>query len=193
MLVSEVLASVASSDFVALALTLADKLDLDQLNYVIGYFNTKKDSLLVSRKDTKTFQCDQCQKIFTRNFCLKRHLETHSELPSKEKCTTCDINVKNLYQHNRLVHGAKKFACDQCEYKTTGTRDLGRHVKAVHDKLKRVCPECGLLIAAEHLRAHLKTAHGPRNLSCDLCQKLFATKDDLKRHRRTHQRNEKKN
>jgi len=69
------------------------------------------------------------------------------------------IKKEKIKSHLRVVHGDKKFECDQCGYKTSTKHNLFLHTKRVHDRkpLKEVCPECKK--ECVNLEWHTETYH----------------------------------
>nr|CAB3267866.1 gastrula zinc finger protein XlCGF7.1-like [Phallusia mammillata] len=71
---------------------------------------------VVSKKTSKQFKCDVCEKIFFKGDHHKSHMVTHS----KEKpfqCEICDnkFGRKNDMKRHMLVHSDEKpFKCDIC-------------------------------------------------------------------------------
>ena len=111
--------------------------------------------------------CSWCG-VSTKN--LKRHLENvQCNIPEHERtkkdmvqCHICSKTLKktSLRDHLKLTHGeGKKFACDQCGYRTNINHNLFLHTKRVHEKkpLKEPCPKCGKVCV--NLEAHIATYH----------------------------------
>ena len=78
------------------------------------------------------------------------------------------------------VKGNHSFTCDKCNFTAKNGRDLTRHVKAVHRRVKdNICDVCERGFATEsYLRKHEKNMHGRNEddygFKCDLC--LFTAK-----------------
>ena len=110
--------------------------------------------------------CPWCG-VITKN--LRRHLRRKQcDLPedqrTKKETTPCHICSKmipkiKIKSHVRLIHGDKKFECDQCDYKTYSKPNLSYHTRRVHEQkpLKERCPECNKECTS--LEWHIQTYH----------------------------------
>lgn len=90
----------------------------------------------------KIFQCDHCQKKFTKNYNLNQH-------------------IRNLHNHNDI----RPFQCKQCQKRFNSKSGLNQHVK-VHIGEKRFeCKICAeRFICKESLLGHMKM-HRPNEPS----------------------------
>ena len=95
------------------------------------------------------FKCDKCDKIFTANHLLKRHIKFVHDKCNIEyvNCNKCDKQFStkfNLFHHVKNIHDKiKDFKCDKCEYKCSSNCDIIKHKKQVHDKIKDFkCNKC---------------------------------------------------
>lgn len=76
------------------------------------------------------FICPQCQWTGSDNWCLKRHLNTHT----------------------------KPYQCTMCDYKAARAERLATHMARVH--AKKQCTRCGLLCENDdELEMHQAQAH----------------------------------
>ena len=75
------------------------------------------------------------------------------------------------------------------DYGNGGASFQGGH-KRRDTRIPFPCPDC----AASHpgftrerdMRRHIKSFHGNKHYTCDICRKKFSRKDSLNRHKRTH-------
>ena len=88
------------------------------------------------------YSCNQCDKTFTLQGHLKRHILTVHE-GVKYPCNQCDktfTQQQHLKMHLVSVHEGVKFACDKCEAKFTlkGNIYLTNHL----NKIFMSCTAC---------------------------------------------------
>ncbi|KAJ8706467.1 hypothetical protein PYW07_012545 [Mythimna separata] len=113
----------------------------------------------------KTFKqphkCNECQRIYSTNSSLQRHLRTHTgEKPYK--CAICQrsFSRKGDVDRHSLTHtGEKPYKCDMCQ------RSFNRK---------------------SHLLQHIRTHTGEERYECDICHSRFSSRDDFRYHLRTH-------
>lgn len=110
-------------------------------------------------------QCVQC------TVCMSLQMSCESGLvqASSDPFYTCPICQKTavnklaLSAHMRQHTGVWPFECNQCDYKTSRSHDLKRHLKSRHQgALQRPfrCPVCPYRTTyAVHLQAHLSSRH----------------------------------
>ena len=101
---------------------------------------------------------------------------------------TGDIPMRFNYNH-MIVEGIVIFCCehDQCIYTTTHEFGMGRHIKAMHDKIKDFkCDKCKYACSDEYaLKKHIKHIHDKiKDFKCDKCKYECSTNRDLKRHKK---------
>ena len=137
----------------------------------------------ISANHTHLYPCENCSYTAPNRFRLKRHMKTHMEEKPTVSCPICGKSVVTLDQHLRVVHGPKKFHCDQCSYTAPTPREIERHTNALHLKTKEICTYCGKGFSRDHLQNHIKNKHHKiRDKSCGQCDKSFVTTSELRRH-----------
>ena len=112
------------------------------------------------------FPCKICKKLLSRKHDLKRHIKSvHTK--QKFPCNLC-FSVfnwkKNLNRHIKINHGElgpHPFPCLQCDHKTTDKSNLNKHIK---------------------------NKHGKAEYKCDICNKTFNRKDNMMKHKKTHEK-----
>ena len=79
------------------------------------------------------------------------------------------------------------FQCQFCGNSLRSTSGLRRHVREMHQNIKRPrgtpskCNLCGKICS--HLRNHMLQSHEKKNIyKCDKCEKTYTKKRDLKSH-----------
>ena len=109
----------------------------------------------------------------------------------KTTCPECGKQVVwNILKHHiRRVHEniLKKSKCSQCDFEGIY---LQLHFKRKHtNDFYQTCPYCGVVF--KRLGSHLENTNCGRNAediiikpNCSLCNKCFATKDQLRKHNR---------
>ena len=107
--------------------------------------------------------CYVCGKK-VKSFGYQKHLMMHTA-PAQTELTSCEIcgkelKSKQLKAHMRMVHGERKYACDQCNYRAPNSLNLKIHVSKIHhgqDLPKSQCEFCEM--KTTNMPFHLKTYH----------------------------------
>ena len=111
--------------------------------------------------EDKGYVCEECCKVFSTGFKLKRHSYVHTG-QQKYKCDKCDkkfLRAYNLKKHMRSHAGVKAFQCSVCE---------------------------GLFTTKYSLNVHQRIHSGERPYQCDQCPAKFVQAGDLTVHKRMH-------
>ena len=146
----------------------------------------------------KSFECNQCKKVFGNKQHLQRHSKLHNIESSKIfKCELCERSFQenyNLRKHVSIVHNndVRKFKCNYCEKSLRKKYDLYFHIEVAHPDTSAPCPEwkclkCDKLYPhSRALKGHTKMFHNtqPKH-PCPPCKLVFKTKTKLDRHRNT--------
>ncbi|BFZ00059.1 hypothetical protein BsWGS_03098 [Bradybaena similaris] len=166
-------------------------------------FTSQEQHLVHESTHTNTlpYTCaySDCGKSFNSKFKYQRHLAVHMK-PNNFKCKFCPstFNRVDHLKNHLLVHDGNRgeFTCSICGksylYKTSLTFHMARHEAEEGDSLR--CLVCNTKCESkEDLRLHVNThnrykkeVERQRKHSCGLCQKLFTTAKDIRRHMVTH-------
>ena len=116
--------------------------------------------------DNLHFKCKVCNKVFTKNSSLKRHLNTHNVLKDLYNCTYCEekFSRKDNFERHVKLHIEKKidqYNCTYCEEKFSRKDNFDRHVTAhkENDQLMFICTYCELKFSRKdnferHVNSH---------------------------------------
>ena len=136
---------------------------------------------------SRSFQCSVCNKIFTRNDALKKHvLAVHENFKpfQFEFCEKSFIDNSSLKRH-LTTHGQKPYHCDYCEKNFNQSDALKKHVEASHDTAKElICSFCQKVFDRRFaLKAHIQAVHERLTpFKCELCDRAFALRGYLQKH-----------
>ena len=124
-----------------------------------------KATKVIQSFKTKTFPCDQCDKLLGSYRTLYQHKKQVHDKSSHIKCDQCDFTTFENYRlkkHVLACHTEKtKYPCDSCSYVSNQRSHLTKHVRLVHQKIKSYsCSECGKAYASNtELAKHMLTEH----------------------------------
>lgn len=144
--------------------------------------------------------CDCCD-FETRNPAFfKVHAKTHFTKPSF-KCELCSeefITSNNLRIHKRdgcfstADKARDEFKCDECEFTSTGRREIKNHQRLHMGKtaalVPKRCPHCDHFSPSlELIRKHVTDVHGEsKPLRCEMCGFVAVSVRSLKSHMKRH-------
>ncbi|CAL2033395.1 unnamed protein product [Caenorhabditis brenneri] len=107
-------------------------------------------------------ECPYCEKKFRFPNKLREHVIVHKS--NRFECNECNSKFDTMNQlrtHQKLRHSQASHKCPQCSY-TSRLADVRRHFIQNHvDGVPCTVVGCGIKIAKNRLKAHLKEVHGP--------------------------------
>ena len=113
---------------------------------------------MVTHKEKKPFQCDECKMEFNQNRDLKTHVMQKHTMQRPHVCGICQkgfVHKFYLMEHMTYHTGERQFQCFHCGKRFQAQSALSKHIKR-HTAVK--------------------------TFSCNLCPKSFAVKTDLNAH-----------
>ena len=145
------------------------------------------------KPDRIMFKCDECDKAFSTENQLMRHVTAKH---SGEKPYACDLcggdkafrTSSKLKCHVRQVHSeARPFKCGTCGSAYKQKNELNRHMKSHSEERPYLCTECPWQFREQSmLRRHMLTHSSETFFQCPHCDKQFKHKLNLTSHLVTH-------
>ncbi|CAL7951086.1 unnamed protein product [Xylocopa violacea] len=158
------------------------------------------------------YTCNLCERNFMKKSELKKHINRHSdvnrvqnpdetELVNKAKqiindrvsykCDTCKkviFTKRGFLRHIRVHSDKRPCKCDLCGKSYRIEQDLARHIRDVHEGLKKyACDICGRAFANKGAKDDHRRIHtGERPYACEHCPKMFRTLNSIYIHNRVH-------
>ncbi|XP_075948368.1 putative transcription factor Ovo-like 1a [Anarhichas minor] len=127
----------------------------------------------LSTGPTGTYVCQVCQKTFSYQRMLNRHLKCHNDT-KRHLCSFCGKGFNDTFdlkRHVRTHTGVRPYKCTLCEKAFTQRCSLESHMKKIHSVTQKyaykerrnklyVCEECGLTAGTQdELLIHLHSLH----------------------------------
>eukprot|EP00111_Clytia_hemisphaerica_P019611 TCONS_00057877-protein len=145
----------------------------------------EKLSNLQVRSSSNEMQCEYCQKTFTNQHSLSRHLRTH-EGTRTHKCAKCSrsfYDQTSYLRHVRSHNGEKKHKCDQCSMAFNKRSALEVHFRTHTGERPFECKYCGKGFSISgNLHRHVLIHTGHRPYKCGKCPRAFNNPSHLARH-----------
>lgn len=108
--------------------------------------------------------------------------------PNRYKCGQCDKILKsgNTLRAHVVKEHEKKYQCLECQVCFPCRYDLDNHLESHEDVVKYLCSHCGKgLKTHRQYDSHLRLAHNPKSVECNICHKKLRKKN-LKGHINRH-------
>lgn len=146
-----------------------------------------------TENNQKCYQCNICEKRFTRQTHVKRHMLTHSSI-KPYKCKSCDKSFSrsdHLQKHSILHSQTRSYVCELCPNKEFSRPEtLKNHMKRHTSEPKAktfVCDTCRKAFTSQkYLDTHVQTHTTPKLFNCKFCPEIFDERKDLHQHNKLH-------
>ncbi|XP_021541228.1 putative transcription factor Ovo-like 1 isoform X1 [Neomonachus schauinslandi] len=138
-----------------------------------GFLRTKMKVTLGDSPNGDLFTCHICQKAFTYQRMLNRHMKCHNDV-KRHLCTYCGKGFNDTFdlkRHVRTHTGVRPYKCSLCDKAFTQRCSLESHLKKIHGVQQKyaykerraklyVCEECGCTSESQEGHVlHLKEHH----------------------------------
>ena len=152
-------------------------------------------------KQTADIISTKCDFATARRCSLSRHIkEVHNKVKRGSellRCDQCDyisssaeVSKHKMSAHPEKAESEKAFKCDICDNDYAQKSGLLRHVREVHDQIKRgqiKCDHCDYISDGENVVKHMRSAHHKKfeyakNFKCDRCDYATSRQIHLDHH-----------
>ena len=92
-------------------------------------------------EDLKPYQCNQCEKGFSRSSDLNRHRNSVHKGMKSHNCDFCGKSFSRLEtfnRHIRSIHEGQMYNCDFCVKSFSRAETLKKHILTIHEGIKKV-------------------------------------------------------
>ncbi|XP_025160475.1 zinc finger protein 317-like [Harpegnathos saltator] len=139
----------------------------------------------VEKVHKRPYKCNLCSKSYKTPYHLKVHKKTHTEV---HECVTCGLKFRRrlgLQRHQIRSHSTaeKKYICDYCGKQTRLKSDILMHISNAHSTNRDICDVCGRVV--KYLKCHMRKhlqKHDPNKFACHLCRKQLTSQSKLDNH-----------
>lgn len=138
---------------------------------------------------SKTYKCNICDKVFTKQFSLNRHFYQHTG-ERAHKCRVCGksfIQKTDMERHLTLHSDELNFKCSACDKRFKTKKNLDSHFTTHSSYRPFHCSFCEKTFRVKRLWKFHEELHNPiKPFKCEICDKGFAAKPYLMSHMKTH-------
>lgn len=157
----------------------------------------RSDNSSISELDFSKAYCDKCDKKFSSQSTLNRHLRQSKQHQlsiendhQERNATQHKVTVKSNMQSNPPIKTPKfqPWACRYCSYVPPSRTLFHKHMVENHpDKRNFACPICGkTFFRKNNLTQHVIIHSSRKNHICDVCGASFYIRTNLTVHMRIH-------
>ena len=144
---------------------------------------------LTTHQVREKLPCSHCNKLYISEASLNDHIKRihKRDKAVRFQCSQCDVTFatnRTLKNHVQVVHGEKTMKCDQCDKSYATLMTLKVHQKSAHLQKRFKCTQCEVKSFKSELQLakHGITEHNHDSFPCNLCEKIFPTRNSLQSH-----------
>ena len=139
------------------------------------------------------FECKKCNKKFRFPKWLLNHIKKGcaDKTIKFRHCPVCGKLVrKDYFSKHVKIHTRPMLKCDKCKGAFKNAETLQAHKTSIHDPKPEIiqsCEVCKKVFKNEiQMKQHMSKYHREKDIKCDECPMVFATKGGLRRHMKNH-------
>ena len=143
----------------------------EQQQYHQNYDDLSNSEPVIPFKDGKKgFNCDICNKMFTKKFALTNHQRLHI-IERPYQCKTCGKSfphTSSLYRHNKVHMDARPFKCKFCNMTFKNSDNFKKHEERHLIEKPYECGYCDKFFVSvaklnSHEQGHIKRSRSKRS------------------------------